>query len=929
MARQPRDKGLGSSRISALIHAYRTAAAHLATSWMPQILLAALLTIFLPLALFWLQQRDADELPASISYVPAEADWFLLSDTIRDMATLSGTHLAYIRSALDGSSGWPTTEGTLNQEQLDETFDKLLVADAPNGFKKLHCLLSRDDDTLKENGLDTSEASAVFQKDGRVYFLLPATKPLSVINYLSAGLTDSAPTISIGYQAPEPARPLHRRASLNISAEGYQPCLFLPVGTDRIDPLTINSMFTAESAPTLEVELVPIMDTRLKEASVSQFCDLRGGKTKLKCQCKLTVADSESTCAGRNSLPLPRTGLDDSEAERFERGLAARFGRYTGQKLDNYVVLSTSVSEPGKTPLVSRLEKPLTSVGHDGGFKDAIAALRSQSRDRITLLGGVRPTSGMRLQKGPRLPAIPLYLTTPLAISMNKDEFIVSLIINLAPQDMELLKLIALKPGEQQAVEWEKPPGSGIELSFNDPSLRSYPKLLNTIFPDLAGTLQAKGRVYPLFFDLLDNGISAVSFASLKKTSDWLAPVAIVTSYPKSDLAGVSRLLEVLSRHDTQRRNAAIMSGLGNYLSMACTLESGPSKECFTKVILRRAQQINRDKTMDEAGAIRATLSELSCTREEYTPELEDFVAAVAEQDLPAFDRMMASRPPDFKSESNIGFTKRMGAMEYPGELSWGPALAGMATASVAAMSREKLARFNQLIGPTNEDRNTGELLSKGSEQIKADLRSAAALLRQVRHDWSYLLDDSKMNVMRAQIDDAIRLWGRAMTDDVDKVPAMQETTGDLAAWAPAAASTDYNTGLLEWFVSLPTIDEIGAPCASAKLTRMKSVLDGQQLQVDSVDMGGSQFALIFYQRGNAPLIKELERAISTKPSTSKINAAMDGSTFLANEEDAQSALKEMNSKVPYKLMTITLNGQEDGKGITATLALKRGAAEQ
>jgi len=925
MAHEPRDDAKSFSRIAPAIRAYRAIAARLATSWMPQVLLAVLLAVCLPLTLFWLQQRRAQELPASVNYVPADADWFILSDTIKDLTTLSGTHLAYMRSALDDSGGWPTNGGIGSQEQLDQSIDALLVGDSPRGYKSLHCLLSRDDETLKQNGLDISGSTAMFRKDNRLYFLLPATKPLSLINYLSAGLVDPVPTISIGYWARETAGPLHRRASLNISADGYQPCLSLPPGTDAIDQLTINGMFTAESDQMLNIELVPIISSGLKEASVRPMCKLRG-KTTLKCQCELMVAGSAVACQDRNSLPLPRTALDDKEADLFESGLPASFGGYTGQKLDNYVVLSAYVGDQGKASLARRLDRPSTSIGHDGAFKDAVTSLRAQNRDHVTLLGGIRPTSGMRLQKNPRLPAIPLYLTTPLAISMNKDELIVSLIVNLAPQDMELLKLIALKPGEQQAVEWSGPPGSGIQISFNDPSLRSYPKLLNTIFPDLTGMLQAKGRVYPLFFDLLDNGISAVSFASLKKTSDWLAPVAIVTSHAKSDLAGVSRLLEVLSRHDTLRRNAAIMSGLGSYLTMACTLASASGKDCFTKMIERRAQQANRDKTLDEAAAIKATLSELSCTRGENTPELEEFVDAVAAQDLPAFDRLMASHPPDFKRESSIGFTKRIGAMEFPGELSWGSALAGM-TASVAAMSKEKLARFNQLLAPTIEDRETGGLISKSSEQIKADLRSAAALLQQARHDWGYLLDGDQMNVMRAQIDEAIKLWGDAMTDDIDKVSAMQETAETLAAWAPA--QNDNNGGLLEWFVSLPTIDEIGAPCASAKLDKMKPVLEGQQLQVDSVDMSGSNFALIFYQRGNSKLIRELERAMSTKPSTSKFNAAVDGSTFLSKEESIQNALTEMRTNIPYRLMTISLNGQEDGKGIAATLSLKRETSKQ
>lgn len=917
------------------------AANRLRASWIMRSILAILIIICLPMALFWPQREDARRLPTTIGLVPQDADWFLLSDTLADMTSLVRRHLDHIRAEMGGKNGWPTQDGADNQKKIDEKIDNALGGRGLD-YRALLCLLSQSEATLKGNGLTGAAAAAIYEKDDRIYLLIPATDQARALNYIFAGLTHPALNITFSYAGGAPGSPGPHHVSLRVSGNGYRPCgtFTSASGTDGGTRLSIEGTFLpSKSAEGFRIRLVRVIGGDNPRGSVDSICEISGSAAACRCKLSMTAPDQKEielqSCTGSDDVALPVTLPSDTDLAQFESGLPIRAGAYSIEKYDRYLAISPG---QGQSPLQEKLKEPTITLGGDRAFQTAILSLGSRDGKQARIFGGIRPTSGMHLQGSLGLPAIPLYLTTPFAIFADENEISASLNLNLAPQDMELLKLLALKPASSpQKDEWGNDAGSGVRLSFNDPSLRSYPKLLNLVLPQLAEIIQSKGRVYPIFFDLLDSGVSAVSFFSLKLGPSQATPMAVVTSFSKNDLADALRLIEELSRMEGVRRNGAIVSTIKEYLDAVCVLgELSATDQCDNTIpsfAIRTADGSMAQESSNEA------VSKLACLETEIETGENNLATAVIRRDAAPFGSLLLGKAASFEAEPGVVFAKSMDADTSPAEQLWGGLYAGDSPMSTFNLQERKWLDFQRLLSASvTEDESQVE---KDEARLEKDLRQATGIVNESRKYWNFALTGQDPNMEPeltfTQLDDVIRLWRSVMADGdtswSGKRDMLEQLTAQGSELLPAWKDAQQRLGLLAWLVSLPTIDEIDGLCAQARNSGAKKQANDQQLQVASTETSDKDFALIFYEQANAPLIDDLKKALAqskrasgtptVKPS-SKLSAAMDGATLLTNEDDLRTELEDADMVLPYRLLTIDLDGLESGTGLVANISLQQ-----
>ncbi|MFZ5677044.1 MAG: hypothetical protein ACOZAM_29130 [Pseudomonadota bacterium] len=905
--------------------------------------MAILIIACLPMALLWPQREDARRLPATIGLVPQDADWFLLSDTLADMTSLVRRHLDHIRAEMGGKNGWPTQDGADNQEKIDEKIDNALGG-RDFDYRALLCLLNQSEATLKINGLTGDSAAAIYQKDDRIHLLVPATDQAKALNYIFAGLTHPALNITFSYEASALASAGPHHVSLRVSGNGYRPCgtFTSASGTDGGSRLSIEGTFLpSKSADDFKIRLVRVIGGNSARNSVDSICEISGNAAACRCKLSMIAPDRKEielqSCTGSDDLALPITLPSETDITQFESGLPIRAGAYLIEKYDRYLAISP---RRGQSPLLEKLEEPTITLGGDRAFQTAILSLGSRGGKQARIFGGIRPTSGMHMQSSLGLPAIPLYLTTPVAIFADDNEISASLNLNLAPQDMELLKLLALKPASNpQKGEWGNDAGSGVRLSFNDPSLRSYPKLLNLVLPELAEIIQSEGRIYPIFFDLLDSGVSTVSFFSLKRGATQATPMAVVTSYSKNDLADALRLIGELSRMEGVRRNSAIISTIKQYLDVVCVLgELSATEQCDSTIPSFASRMANGSMVQESNNE---TVSKLACLQTGIEAGENSLATAVIRRDTAPFGSMLLGKAASFETEPGVVFAKSMDADTSPAEQLWGGLYAGGSPMSASNLQERKQLDFQRLLSSSvTED---GSPVEKDEARLEEDLVQATRVLNESRRYWNYALTGQDPNMEPeltfTRLDDLIRLWRSVMADKDASWSAKRDMLEGLTAQGsellPAWNKTPQRLGLLAWLVSLPTIEEIEGLCAQARNGGVEKQANDQQLQVASTETSDTGFALIFYEQANAPLIGDLKKALAQPKRangtpelklSSKLSAAMDGTSLLSSEDDLRADLEDADMVLPYRLLTIDLDGLESGTGLVASISLQQRA---
>lgn len=913
----------------------------LRASWIARVLLAVLMFIGLPAALLWPQYEDTSRLPATIRLVPQDADWFLVSTALTDLTSLARRHLDHVRAGLGGRNGWPTISGAKNQDDIDEGIASALGADGLD-YRAVLCLLSQDQATLSANGLTGMEAAALFQKDDRINLLIPTTDQDKALNYLFAGLAQPAVNITFSFRQDKVAASQSHHVSLRVSGAGYRPCgtYTSAAGTDGGNRLSIEgTILPSKSAESFKIKLVRVIGADSSRSAVASMCEI-SGDAKL-CGCKLSIStagqnESEiQPCTGSDMLMLPDALPSEADHVQFDRGLPVSAGAFLIEKYDRFIAISP---RRDKSLAAESLTRPTITLGGDRAFQSAALSLGTREAKQARIFGGIRPTSGMRLQEQFGLPALPLYLTTPVAIFSEDNEVSASLNINLAPQDMELLKLIALKPAnETRKADWSHDAGTGVRLSFNDPSLRSYPKLLNLVLPELAGMVQSKGRIYPVFFDLLDSGVSSVSFLSLKTGDSQASPVAIVTTYPKNNLADALRLIEELSRLESVRRNKLIVSGIRQYLEAICVLGEMECQENIPLFAVRSAKG-NTVRLSNNGSVLK-----LACLPVRIATAKNSFAAAISQGDATPFGSMLLGKAASFKAKPAVGFAKSMDAETSPAEQLWG-LYDGDSSMSAFNLQERKWSDFKTLLSAS---------MAEDDAQLKENLSRATDILNASRRYWDYSFTGRTpapgIELSSTRLDELIRLWRVVIADEniswFMKSYMLERLATEGSDILPAWNASSERLGLLAWLVSIPTLEEIGELCAQARSSGTQSEASDQQLQVASAETSDKEFALIFYELANASLVDGLRKTISkpgpkpepalaatnapTQPGPlSKLKAAMDGTSLLSNEDNLRAELEKADMALPYRLVTVDFDGLESGKGLIANISLEQRAGK-